>query len=106
MSDKTRAPLHEQAADIINAARPQLATHVATIHNDPIEHSVSLISDILTNNTIPNKFRVQARVHSIISRGVGGNDLLIQQHCTKCRRQYVCAYTACLRQKLTAGKSK
>jgi len=65
---------------------PHLATHVSTTLNDPIEHPTTSLSALLTNATIPNKFRIQARVKSVHPRGLAGNQSLVQKHCTKCDR--------------------
>lgn len=62
----------------------QLATHVSTIHKDPIEHPIQTLSDILANRTLPNKFRVKAKVQAVHQRRVKGLDSYAQRHCGKC----------------------
>lgn len=64
----------------------RLATHVFTTHTDPIEHQTQTISEILANATFPNKFRVKARVMSVHSREIKGNDTYVQKHCGHCKR--------------------
>ena len=89
-----KPPLHKRStspqearSDSVDLSASRLATHVHTIYNDPIEHAITPISAILTNGTIPNKFRVQARVKSVHPRGSAGSDSLVQQHCMKCSRE-------------------
>ena len=76
-------------SDVKSVSGPQVAVHVATTFNDPIEHPFSPLSALTVNTTVPNRFRVEARVVSIHPRGMAGSVALVQHHCIKCRRQYV-----------------
>lgn len=67
----------------------QLATHLFTTFNDPVDHPESTIADILSNRTFPNKYRVKARVIAVHTRGVPGNTTFVQKHCHHCRRRCV-----------------
>lgn len=80
-------PLRELQSDPPNTSEPPFARHVATIHDDPIKHPVTSLSAIIANATLPNKYRVQARVRSVHSRGLAGNSSLVQYHCVKCSQQ-------------------
>lgn len=68
-----------------------LATILKTTYTDDVDHPLSTFEAVLNNRSVPNKFRVRARVKSIISRGLGGMEkgLLVQAHCAKCRRQCI-----------------
>jgi hypothetical protein len=57
-----------------------LATHLSTIFTNPIAHPLTPLANVLKNYTVPNRFRVRARVLSIHPRGVQG-DSLVQRHC-------------------------
>ncbi|EIW68525.1 hypothetical protein TREMEDRAFT_62986 [Tremella mesenterica DSM 1558] len=67
----------QSSSNSINGERPveketRLATHLRTIHTDPIAHPLSTLEDILGNGTVPNRFRVRARVKSVHPRGLPG----------------------------------
>ncbi|WWC87401.1 uncharacterized protein L201_002290 [Kwoniella dendrophila CBS 6074] len=66
----------------------RLATHVQTIYNDTTNHQISTISDILHNSTLPNKYRIHAKVKKIHSRSLIDNDSVIQSYCRKCEMAF------------------
>ncbi|WWC58937.1 uncharacterized protein I303_101482 [Kwoniella dejecticola CBS 10117] len=67
---------------------PRLATHIKTVHTDPTEHPISTIKDVITSSTIPNKYRIIARVKSIHSRNLENNDTLVQTYCKHCKNAF------------------
>jgi hypothetical protein len=51
---------------------------------------------VLTNRLVPNRFRIRARVRSLFSRGLSGNETFVQKHCGHCRRSFDKPYcTSC-----------
>ncbi|WVQ97535.1 hypothetical protein IAU59_004649 [Kwoniella sp. CBS 9459] len=84
------------AAPLIgSASRPQLATHVGTIYRDPVSHPVSTIAQIHSNRTLPNKYRIHARVKSLHSRSIAGSDSFVQPYCKHCRATFKSGWTFC-----------
>ncbi|WVQ68725.1 uncharacterized protein L199_006934 [Kwoniella botswanensis] len=71
----------------------RIATHLQTIHTDPIEHPLSAIGDILNNPTIPNKYRIIAQIKSIVPRCP--SDSIIQAYCTHCASSLKNGWTWC-----------
>lgn len=68
-----------------------IATHLKTIHTDPILHqpSPSLLS-MRENLTVPNRYRILVRVRDLIGRGARGSrpDDLAVLWCRKCARAF------------------
>ncbi|KAK4685148.1 protection of telomeres protein 1, partial [Tremellales sp. Uapishka_1] len=54
----------------------ELATHLSSTYTDETNYPTSTIPEILSNGSVPNKFRLHARVHSIVSRSAGSKDLI------------------------------
>ncbi|OCF33972.1 hypothetical protein I316_04318 [Kwoniella heveanensis BCC8398] len=73
----------------------QLATHISTVYHDPIENPLSTISQIHSNRTLPNKYRIRARVKSLHPRSVIGNDSFVQSYCKHCRATLKHGWTFC-----------
>ncbi|OCF76410.1 hypothetical protein I204_02105 [Kwoniella mangroviensis CBS 8886] len=71
----------------------RIATHLQTIHTDPIEHPLSTIGDIINNSTIPNKYRIIAQIKSIVPRSPSDN--IIQAYCTHCKSSFKNGWAWC-----------
>ncbi|WVR04232.1 hypothetical protein IAU60_001232 [Kwoniella sp. DSM 27419] len=70
-------------------SRPvQTSKDIGTIHNDLTSHPFSTVAEIVSNQTVPNRYRVQARIKSIHPRGLPNNDTLIQPYCSHCRAAF------------------
>nr|XP_019008989.1 uncharacterized protein I206_06677 [Kwoniella pini CBS 10737]OCF47770.1 hypothetical protein I206_06677 [Kwoniella pini CBS 10737] len=82
--DSTRLTNRNQAT--------QLAKHFKTIHTDLTEHPVSTIQDIIASSTVPNKYRVTAKVKSVHPRNLEKNDTLIQSFCKHCKSTFKSAW--------------
>ncbi|KAK8846545.1 hypothetical protein IAR55_005631 [Kwoniella newhampshirensis] len=67
---------------------PRLATHVGTIHTNPIDHPLSTIKQILFNQLNCNKYRLHVRVKSLHARGLQENDTFIQTYCCHCKSSF------------------
>lgn len=94
------APEAPAAAGRSAPAAP-LSTFLYTTHTDPISHPVSSMSEVLQNRTVPNKFRLRARVKGVVPRvgkaisvnadgqtavGPADKEGLVSRWCGKCRR--------------------
>lgn len=68
-----------------------IATHLKTVHQDPILHqpSTSLMA-VRENLTVPNRYRILVRVRDLIGRGARGSrpDDLAVVWCRKCSRAF------------------
>lgn len=64
-----------------------LATHLKSMYNDPVDHSRSTLTELNVNQTIPNRYKVVAKVVQVLPR-FGGGDLILK-YCKHCVRTYV-----------------
>lgn len=74
----------EHTAPPLTSTEIPLASHVSTIHKDPIDHPTQTLKQVLANRTFPNKFRVRAKVQAVIPRRIRGHDSYAQKHCGRC----------------------
>lgn len=64
----------------------QLEEAFHTVYRDEFSHPLSTVEGMLANQTRPNRFRVQARVRSVVPQS---GDALARKWCAKCRRRWV-----------------
>ncbi|WVF70377.1 hypothetical protein IAT40_005167 [Kwoniella sp. CBS 6097] len=98
-------PNRSDDVSVLNGLRPngppnrngllQFATHISTLHLNPVEHPVSTISEIRKNRTLPNKYRIHARVKSLHPRSIVGSDSFVQPYCNHCRATFKHGWTSC-----------
>jgi len=87
------APIFEPRQQ--NAAPPpppvaEISTAVFTRHNNSIEHPITSLADALADPTVPNKYRIQARVTRVepVPVKTGAGELAIT-YCRKCSGEFV-----------------
>ncbi|WRT65265.1 uncharacterized protein IL334_002208 [Kwoniella shivajii] len=66
----------------------RLATHITTTHTDPTNHPISTIAEILANTSLPNKYRMTARIKSLHPRSIPENSTFVQPYCKHCHRAF------------------
>lgn len=68
----------------------EIATHLRTVHTDPIRNRISTLAEVKASTQAPNKWRFRARVKALRPRQTGrGENNYVVWYCTRCDRRCV-----------------